>query len=128
MNKAELIEALADKTGLQKQEAKKVLDAYIEIVTERMSENEEIVLVGFGTLIPRPQTQRLARNPKTGTPVQIPARTPIRNDAGSVRYGFTPFVIIVAVSAAPSGKLPSTVRSGKSRILYVMYTPRASIP
>ncbi len=42
MNKAELIEALADKTGLQKQEAKKVLDAYIEIVTERMSENEEI--------------------------------------------------------------------------------------
>ena len=53
MNKAELIEALADKTGLQKQEAKKVLDAYIEIVTERMSENEEIVLVGFGTLIPR---------------------------------------------------------------------------
>lgn len=65
MNKAELIEALADKTGLQKQEAKKVLDAYIEIVTERMSENEEIVLVGFGTLIPRPQTQRLARNPKT---------------------------------------------------------------
>lgn len=49
MNKAELIEALADKTGLQKQEAKKVLDAYIEIVTERMSENEEIVLVGFGT-------------------------------------------------------------------------------
>lgn len=52
MNKAELIEALADKTGLQKQEAKKVLDAYIEIVTERMSENEEIILVGFGTLIP----------------------------------------------------------------------------
>ena len=74
MNKAELIEALADKTGLQKQEAKKVLDAYIEIVTERMSENEEIVLVGFGTLIPRPQTQRLARNPKTGTSVLVEAK------------------------------------------------------
>ena len=82
MNKAELIEALADKTGLQKQEAKKVLDAYIEIVTERMSENEEIVLVGFGTLIPRPQTQRLARNPKTGTPVMIPARTTVKFKPG----------------------------------------------
>ena len=80
MNKAELIEALADKTGLQKQEAKKVLDAYIEIVTERMS--EEIVLVGFGTLIPRPQTQRLARNPKTGTPVMIPARTTVKFKPG----------------------------------------------
>ena len=76
MNKAELIEALADKTGLQKQEAKKVLDAYIEIV------NEEIVLVGFGTLIPRPQTQRLARNPKTGTPVMIPARTTVKFKPG----------------------------------------------
>ena len=74
MNKAELIEALADKTGLQKQEAKKVLDAYIEIVTERMSENEE--------LIPRPQTQRLARNPKTGTPVMIPARTTVKFKPG----------------------------------------------
>ena len=81
MNKAELIEALADKTGLQKQEAKKVLDAYIEIVTERMSENEEIVLVGFGTLIP-PQTQRLARNPITGTPVMIPARTTVKFKPG----------------------------------------------
>ena len=69
MNKAELIEALADKTGLQKQEAKKVLDAYI-------------VLVGFGTLIPRPQTQRLARNPKTGTPVMIPARTTVKFKPG----------------------------------------------
>ena len=67
---------------LQKQEAKKVLDAYIEIVTERMSENEEIVLVGFGTLIPRPQTQRLARNPKTGTPVMIPARTTVKFKPG----------------------------------------------
>ena len=38
MNKAELIEALADKAGLQKQKAKKVLDAYIEIVTEKMSQ------------------------------------------------------------------------------------------
>lgn len=82
MNKAELIEALADKAGLQKQKAKKVLDAYIEIVTEKMSQKEEIALIGFGTLIPRPQTSRLARNPKTGTPVQIPARTTVKFKPG----------------------------------------------
>ena len=68
MNKAELIEALAQRSGLQKQKAKKLLEAYVDIVTEAMSHNEEIVLIGFGTLIPRPQTERLARNPKTGTP------------------------------------------------------------
>ncbi len=50
----------------------------MEIVTEKMSQNEEISIVGFGTLLPRPQNSRLARNPKTGTPVQIPARTTVK--------------------------------------------------
>ena len=82
MNKAELIEALAQRSGLQKQKAKKMLDAYVDIETEAMSHNEEIVLIGFGTLIPRPQTERLARNPKTGTPVMIPARTTVKFKPG----------------------------------------------
>lgn len=82
MNKAELIEALAQRSGLQKQKAKKLLEAYVNIVTEAMSHNEEIVLIGFGTLIPRPQTERLARNPKTGTPVMIPARTTVKFKPG----------------------------------------------
>ena len=47
-----------------------------------MSQKEEIALIGFGTLIPRPQTSRLARNPKTGTPVQIPARTTVKFKPG----------------------------------------------
>ena len=55
---------------------------YVDIVTEAMSHNEEIVLIGFGTLIPRPQTERLARNPKTGTPVMIPARTTVKFKPG----------------------------------------------
>jgi len=82
MNKAELIDALANKTGLQKVDAKKALDAYIEIVTECMSKKEEIALIGFGTLSPRPQTSRMARNPKTGTPVMIQARTTVRFKPG----------------------------------------------
>lgn len=82
MNKAELIEALAERAGLQKIKAKKVLEAYMDIVTEKMSQDEEIVLIGFGTLIPRPQNTRLARNPKTGVPVQIPARTTVKFKPG----------------------------------------------
>lgn len=82
MNKAELIEALSAKTGLQKQTAKKALEAYMEIVTESMCKKEEIVLIGFGTLIPRPQTSRLARNPKTGTPVMIQPRTTVKFKPG----------------------------------------------
>lgn len=82
MNRAELIVALAEKSGLSKQKAKKVLESYMEIVTEKMSQNEEIVLIGFGTLIPRPQSSRMARNPKTGTPVQIKARTTVKFKPG----------------------------------------------
>lgn len=82
MNKAELIVELAEKAGLKKQKAKKVLEAYMEIVTEKMSQNEEISIVGFGTLLPRPQNSHLARNPKTGTPVQIPARTTVKFKPG----------------------------------------------
>ena len=47
-----------------------------------MTQKEENTLIGFGTLIPRPQTSRLARNPKTGTPVQIPARTTVKFKPG----------------------------------------------
>lgn len=82
MNKAELIEALADKTGLHKQDAKKALDAYIEIVTEQMTKKEEIILIGFGSLTPRPQSERLARNPKTGEPVMIKPRTTVKFKPG----------------------------------------------
>ena len=82
MNRAELIEAFAEKSGLSKQKAKKVLESYMEIVTEKMSQNEEIALIGFGTLIPRPQSSRMARNPKTGTPVRIKARTTVKFKPG----------------------------------------------
>ena len=82
MNRAELIEALAEKSGLSKQKAKKVLESYMEIVTEKMSQNEEIALIGFGTLIPRPQSSRMARNPKTGTPARITARTTVKFKPG----------------------------------------------
>lgn len=82
MNKAELIEALADKAGVTKQRAKTMLEAYTDIVIEKMSQKEEIVIIGFGTLTPREQDTRLARNPKTGTPVQIPARTTVKFKPG----------------------------------------------
>ena len=82
MNRAELIVALAEKSGLSKQKAKKVLESYIEIVTEKMCQGEEIVIIGFGTLTPRPQTARMARNPKNGDPVMIEARTTVKFKPG----------------------------------------------
>lgn len=82
MNKAQFINALAAKAGLQKNEAKKVIETCMDVVTECMSKKEEIVFVGFGTMSPRPQTSRMGRNPKTGTPVMIKERTTVRFKPG----------------------------------------------
>lgn len=82
MNKAEFIDALAQRSGLQKQKVKKMLDAYVDVVTDAMANKEEIVLIGFGTMLPHEQNSRLARNPKTGTPVTIPARTTVKFKPG----------------------------------------------
>ena len=82
MNKAELIAELAERAGLKKQKAAKVLDAYMEIVTEKMSNNEEVALIGFGTFVPRAQNSRMARNPKTGEPVMIQPRTTVKFKPG----------------------------------------------
>lgn len=84
MNKAELIEALADKTGLRRKDAKDVLDAYISIITDRMCNREEVNLVGFGSFVPKLQTERLARNPKSGEPILIPERTTVKFKAGKI--------------------------------------------
>lgn len=82
MNKTELIEALVNKAGVEKQSVKKVIDAYVDVVTQQLSQKDEVAIVGFGTLIPREQDTRLARNPKTGEPVQIPARTTVKFKPG----------------------------------------------
>ena len=66
-------------------------------------------------MIPASRSLTLAR--MWISPVQSPASAPITRATGSVSQAFTPWVSSTAVTAAPSGKLPSTVRSGKSRIL-----------
>ena len=49
------------------------------------------------------------------------------NDINKVYIGLKPIKVRVAVILMPSGKLPSTVISGKSKILYVIYTPKETI-
>ena len=56
-------------------------------------------------------------------PVTIPAIAPAAVAASNAKNGFFPEETITLVIAAPNGKVLSTDRSGKSNILYVMYTP-----
>lgn len=72
MNKAQLIDQLAERTRLTKSQSEIVLDAALEIIQKTVSKGEEVKLVGFGTFSRLSRKARTGRNPKTGETVKIP--------------------------------------------------------
>ena len=73
MNKAELIESIADSADLSKATAGRALDAAIEGITKSLQKGDTITLVGFGTFSVRYRKARMGRNPRTGEEIQIKA-------------------------------------------------------
>lgn len=83
MNKAELIKAVADKTGKSQKEAKAFLEAFTEKVTETLKKGDKLTLVGFGTFDVQNVPARTGRNPRTGEPLQIKPKKKPRFKAGA---------------------------------------------
>jgi DNA-binding protein HU-beta len=73
MNRKELIDALANKTGSTKADADKNIAALIEIISETLGKGENLALVGFGTFEVRERAARTGRNPATGAELNIAA-------------------------------------------------------
>jgi DNA-binding protein HU-beta len=73
MNRKELIDALADKTGSSKADADRNIAALIEIVTATLKKGDNVALVGFGTFEVRKRAARIGRNPATGAELKIKA-------------------------------------------------------
>ena len=77
MNKKEFIAAVAEKAELKKDDAKKAIDAFVEVVTEELKKGEKIQLVGFGTFEAVERPEREGRVPGTDKTMTIPAsKTP----------------------------------------------------
>lgn len=74
MNKAELITAIANGSGISKAEAQKALDAFTGSVQKALKKGEKVTLVGFGTFSVGKRNARTGRNPKTGKPIKIAAK------------------------------------------------------
>ena len=78
MNKAEFVNAIAEKTGFSKKDSEKALAAMIDTVTETLKAGEKVQLVGFGVFETKERAARTGRNIKTKEPIEIPAsRTPV---------------------------------------------------
>lgn len=73
MNKTELVDAVATKSELTKQNSKKAVEALFETISNTLAQEEKIQLVGFGTFEIRERAERTGRNPQTGEEMTIPA-------------------------------------------------------
>ena len=83
MNKSELIAKIADVAGLSKADAKKALDATVDVLKEALVAGEKIQLVGFGTFAVAERPAREGINPATKEMIQIPARKVAKFKAGA---------------------------------------------
>lgn len=73
MNKAQLVEAIAEKTDHTKKDCDEILSAMLEVIQEAVANGDKVTLVGFGTFERRDRQARPGRNPATGEPIEIPA-------------------------------------------------------
>ena len=74
LTKAEMAEKLFEELGLNKREAKEVVELFFEEVRSSLENNEQVKLSGFGNFDLRDKSQRPGRNPKTGEEIPITAR------------------------------------------------------
>ena len=75
MNKAEFIDAVAEKAGLSKKDAKGAVDAVLETITEALVKKDSVSFIGFGTFATASRAARVAKVPGTDKTVNVPATT-----------------------------------------------------
>ena len=73
MNKSELIAVVAEKSGIQKKDAERVVSAVFETITTELKKGEKVQISGFGIFETKTRQARVGRNPHTKEAIQIPA-------------------------------------------------------
>ena len=82
MNKSELVEAIANGSGVTKADASRVLDTFMATVTDALKSGDQVVLPGFGSFSIGNRSARTGRNPQTGQTIQIKASRVAKFKAG----------------------------------------------
>lgn len=74
MTKTELIDKMAEKSGLTKKDSQKAIEAFISATTDILKKGDKVTLVGFGSFEVHKREARKGRNPQTGAEIKISAR------------------------------------------------------
>jgi DNA-binding protein HU-beta len=82
MNKADLIQSIADKTNLTKADASRALEALLDSVTFALKKGDRVALVGFGTFHVRQRLSRKGVNPRTLEDLNIPSKNVVKFKVG----------------------------------------------
>ena len=83
MNKAELVDAIAQDTGLTKRDAQAALNSFIGVVQKQLKKGEDVAITGFGKFSVAKRSARTGRNPQTGEKLKIKASKAPRFSAGA---------------------------------------------
>ena len=83
MNKTELINAIAEESGLSKVDSKRALNAFLTAVSNELKKGEKITLVGHGTYQIVEKSARIGINPRTKAPINIPAKKVVKFKPGA---------------------------------------------
>lgn len=78
MTQTEIVNQLAEKSGMKKAEVKNMFDTLAEMAANEVKQNGEFTLPGFGKLVKATRKAREGRNPATGKPIKIPAKTTVK--------------------------------------------------
>jgi DNA-binding protein HU-beta len=83
MNRTELVQAVAERSGTTKADADRVLAATADIVGETIAKDEKVSIPGFLTFERAFRQARVARNPQTGEEIKVPAKHTAKVSAGA---------------------------------------------
>ena len=78
LTKSQLLNVLAEKTGLSKKEVGAFMDTLAELAYSEVKQNGEFTIPGIGKLVKKHRAARMGRNPATGEQIQIPAKTVVK--------------------------------------------------
>lgn len=83
MTKTDLVNYVAEEAGLSKADATRAVDAVMSGITQGLKDEKKVTLTGFCTFTAKDKPASTGRNPRTGEPVAIPARTAVTVKIGS---------------------------------------------
>ena len=83
MSKTDLVNYIAEETGLTKADATRALEAVVSGITKGLKEEGKVTLTGFCTFAAKHKEAKTGRNPRTGETVEIPAKTAVVIKAGT---------------------------------------------